>query len=115
MEDHLKNKDRLDREWEGLCTYEADPSNTNIANDPANIRKNRYSDTVPCKYAKKSNICNIPARIATATPCTVSMLKSQTFLTSWKNRYSDTVPCKYTKKSNISKILQESLQQHQTL
>lgn len=50
MEDHLKNKDRLDREWEGLCTYEADPSNTDIANDAANIRKNRYSDTVPCKY-----------------------------------------------------------------
>ena len=59
MEDHLKNKDRLDLEWEGLCTYEADPSNTNIANDPANIRKNRYSDTVPCKYAKRSNISKI--------------------------------------------------------
>nr|XP_022306852.1 receptor-type tyrosine-protein phosphatase N2-like [Crassostrea virginica] len=52
MEDHLKNKDRLDREWEGLCTYEADPSNTNIANDPANIRKNRYSDTVPYDHSR---------------------------------------------------------------
>ncbi|KAK3108707.1 hypothetical protein FSP39_013802, partial [Pinctada imbricata] len=47
MEDHLKNKDRLEREWEGLCSYEADPSSTNVASDSANMRKNRYSDTVP--------------------------------------------------------------------
>ena len=79
MEDHLKNKDRLDREWEGLCTYEADPSNTNIANDPANIRKNRYSDTVPCKYAKKSKFLT-SARIATATLCPVSMPKGQGYM-----------------------------------
>lgn len=60
MEDHLKNKDRLDREWEGLCTYEADPSNTNIANDAANIRKNRYSDTVPYDHSRVilSTNCN---------------------------------------------------------
>lgn len=60
MEDHLKNKDRLDREWEGLCTYEADPSNTDIANDAANIRKNRYSDTVPYDHSRVilSTNCN---------------------------------------------------------
>ncbi|XP_062577396.1 receptor-type tyrosine-protein phosphatase N2-like [Saccostrea cucullata] len=52
MEDHLKNKDRLDREWEGLCSYEADPSSTDVANDPANIRKNRYSDTVPYDHSR---------------------------------------------------------------
>jgi len=31
MEDHLKNKDRMDKEWAALCTYEADPSATTIA------------------------------------------------------------------------------------
>ena len=49
MEDHLKNKDRLDREWDNLCSYEADPANTTIANDNSNVRKNRYSDILPCK------------------------------------------------------------------
>lgn len=49
MEDHLKNKDRLDREWEALCAYEADPASTKIASDASNSRKNRYTDTLPCK------------------------------------------------------------------
>lgn len=31
MEDHLKNKDRLDKEWGALCAYEADPCSTAIA------------------------------------------------------------------------------------
>lgn len=111
MEDHLKNKDRLDREWEGLCTYEADPSNTNIANDPANIRKNRYSDTVPCKYLKKSNISKILQESHNDTvPC--KYVKKSNISNIRKNRYSDTVPCKYAKKTNISNILQELLQRH---
>jgi len=50
MEDHLKNKDRLDQEWEALCVYEAEPNSTSIASDPANVRKNKYSDVLPCKY-----------------------------------------------------------------
>ena len=49
MEDHLKNKDRLEREWEALCAYEADPSNTTVAEDQSNARKNRYGDILPCK------------------------------------------------------------------
>ena len=49
MEDHLKNKDRLEREWEALCAYEADPSNTAVAEDQSNARKNRYGDILPCK------------------------------------------------------------------
>ena len=97
MEDHLKNKDRLDREWEGLCTYEADPSNTNIANDPANIRKNRYSDTVPCKYARKSDICNIRKnRYSDTVHCKYA--RKSDICNICKNRYSDTVPCKYARK-----------------
>ena len=31
MEDHLKNKQRLEQEWVGLCAYEAEPNSTSIA------------------------------------------------------------------------------------
>ena len=31
MEDHLKNKQRLEQEWVGLCAYEAEPNATSIA------------------------------------------------------------------------------------
>merc|ERR1711936_221735 len=30
MEDHLKNKQRLEQEWVGLCAYEAEPNSTAI-------------------------------------------------------------------------------------
>ena len=53
MEDHLKNKDRLDQEWEGLCAYEAEPNSTSVAADSSNMRRNRYSDILPCKICNK--------------------------------------------------------------
>jgi hypothetical protein len=31
MEDHLKNRDRMDQEWGSLCAYEADPCSTAVA------------------------------------------------------------------------------------
>ena len=31
MEDHLKNKQRLEQEWVALCGYEAEPCATTIA------------------------------------------------------------------------------------
>ena len=31
MEDHLKNKQRLEQEWVGLCAYEAEPNSTSNA------------------------------------------------------------------------------------
>lgn len=31
MEDHLRNKGRLQREWEALCRYEAEPSSREAA------------------------------------------------------------------------------------
>ena len=49
MEDHLKNKDRLDREWESLCAYEAELCSTTAATKPENIKKNRYTDVLPCE------------------------------------------------------------------
>ena len=50
MEDHLKNKDRLEREWEAMCAYEADPCSTKVAEDSSNARKNRYADVLPCMF-----------------------------------------------------------------
>ncbi len=68
MEDHLKNKQRLEQEWVALCGYEAEPcattvafkvltelnlnNSTNIRNrqnffQPENKKKNRYPDKLP--------------------------------------------------------------------
>ncbi|XP_071546206.1 uncharacterized protein IA-2 isoform X3 [Panulirus ornatus] len=47
MEDHLKNKDRLEQEWIALCAYEAEPCGTTLALKPENNQKNRYPDSVP--------------------------------------------------------------------
>ncbi|KAM5157681.1 receptor-type tyrosine-protein phosphatase N2 [Mantella aurantiaca] len=41
MEDHLKNKNRLEKEWEALCAYQADLTATNIALKEENVAKNR--------------------------------------------------------------------------
>ena len=65
MEDHLKNKQRLEQEWVGLCAYEAEPNSTAIAFkvmllmmvlfmimimtmfQVENKKKNRYPDKLP--------------------------------------------------------------------
>ncbi|XP_055937784.1 receptor-type tyrosine-protein phosphatase N2-like [Argiope bruennichi] len=52
MEDHLKNKDRLDREWEALCAYEAELCATTAATQPQNIKKNRYTDVLPYDHSR---------------------------------------------------------------
>ncbi|XP_075443962.1 receptor-type tyrosine-protein phosphatase N2 isoform X2 [Ascaphus truei] len=41
MEDHLKNKNRLEKEWEALCAYQAEPNTANIAQKGDNLLKNR--------------------------------------------------------------------------
>ncbi|KAG7488468.1 hypothetical protein MATL_G00034560 [Megalops atlanticus] len=45
MEDHLKNKNRLEKEWEALCSYQAEPNACTIGQKDQNTKKNR-SDTV---------------------------------------------------------------------
>ncbi|KAM3593705.1 uncharacterized protein V6R79_019704 [Siganus canaliculatus] len=45
MEDHLKNKNRLEREWEALCSYQAEPSSCGVGRGEQNSKRNR-SDAV---------------------------------------------------------------------
>ncbi|XP_064185487.1 receptor-type tyrosine-protein phosphatase-like N isoform X1 [Anguilla rostrata] len=52
MEDHLKNKDRLLREWEALCSYQAEPSAVSVAQSETNIKKNRNPDFVPYDHSR---------------------------------------------------------------
>lgn len=52
MEDHLKNKDRLDQEWVALCAYEADPAAVDAATQPNNIKKNRYENILPYDHSR---------------------------------------------------------------
>ncbi|KAM3608162.1 uncharacterized protein V6R79_020257 [Siganus canaliculatus] len=52
MEDHLRNKDRLQKEWEALCSYQADPSSVAVAQSPSNMDKNRHSESLPYDHSR---------------------------------------------------------------
>ncbi|XP_051568386.1 receptor-type tyrosine-protein phosphatase-like N isoform X2 [Myxocyprinus asiaticus] len=52
MEDHLKNKDRLLKEWEALCSYQAEPSTISVAQSESNVKKNRCPDAVPYDHSR---------------------------------------------------------------
>ncbi|TSK62561.1 Receptor-type tyrosine-protein phosphatase-like N [Bagarius yarrelli] len=52
MEDHVKNKDRLLKEWEALCSYQAELSTVSVAQNDSNIRKNRCPDAVPYDHSR---------------------------------------------------------------
>lgn len=52
MEDHLKNKDRLDQEWTALCAYEAEPSSMGIAEDEGNTKRNRPGASLPYDHSR---------------------------------------------------------------
>ncbi|XP_055349566.1 uncharacterized protein LOC129596351 [Paramacrobiotus metropolitanus] len=52
MEDHLKHKERLNEEWASLCTYEADPRQTDAASRKENLIKNRYPDVLPYDHTR---------------------------------------------------------------
>lgn len=49
MEDHLRNRDRLAKEWQALCAYQAEPNTCDAAQREANVKKNRNPDYVPCE------------------------------------------------------------------
>ncbi|XP_072436071.1 receptor-type tyrosine-protein phosphatase-like N isoform X1 [Chiloscyllium punctatum] len=50
MEDHLKIKDRLHKEWEALCAYQAEPNSCSIGQSDVNIKKSRNPDFVPYNH-----------------------------------------------------------------
>ncbi|NXF82342.1 PTPR2 phosphatase, partial [Sclerurus mexicanus] len=52
MEDHLKNKNRLEKEWEALCAYQAEPNDTNVAQQEENIQRNRSQAVVPYDHSR---------------------------------------------------------------
>ncbi|XP_026329239.1 receptor-type tyrosine-protein phosphatase N2 isoform X5 [Hyposmocoma kahamanoa] len=52
MEDHLRNKDRLEQEWRALCAYEAEPCATVAALKPENTGKNRYPEVLPYDHSR---------------------------------------------------------------
>ncbi|XP_053184123.1 protein tyrosine phosphatase receptor type Na [Scomber japonicus] len=52
MEDHLRNKDRLQKEWEALCSYQADPCSVAVAQDPSNMNKNRHTESLPYDHSR---------------------------------------------------------------
>ncbi|NXJ15479.1 PTPR2 phosphatase, partial [Odontophorus gujanensis] len=52
MEDHLKNKNRLEKEWEALCAYQAEPNATTVAQQEENIQKNRSRAVVPYDHSR---------------------------------------------------------------
>lgn len=52
MEDHLKNKNRLEKEWEALCAYQAEPNATTTALQEENIQKNRSRAVVPYDHSR---------------------------------------------------------------
>ncbi|NXP55163.1 PTPRN protein, partial [Heliornis fulica] len=52
MEDHLRNRDRLAKEWKALCTYQAEPSVCSVAQSEANLKKNRNPDYVPYDHVR---------------------------------------------------------------
>ncbi|NXG17943.1 PTPR2 phosphatase, partial [Grallaria varia] len=52
MEDHLKNKNRLEKEWEALCAYQAEPNDATTAQQEENIQKNRSQAVVPYDHSR---------------------------------------------------------------
>jgi receptor-type tyrosine-protein phosphatase N len=52
MEDHLKNKGRLQREWEALCRYEAEPNSREAALHEDTICFNRSESAVPYDHSR---------------------------------------------------------------
>ncbi|ESO09789.1 hypothetical protein HELRODRAFT_92046 [Helobdella robusta] len=52
MEDHLRNKDRLQKEWNEVCSNDGEPSSIVAAIEPMNMRKNRCTDTLPYEHSR---------------------------------------------------------------
>lgn len=49
MEDHLQNKDRLDKEWEALCSYQAEPAACAVGQEEQNVQRNHPHGILVCE------------------------------------------------------------------
>ncbi|XP_055990821.1 receptor-type tyrosine-protein phosphatase N2 [Sorex fumeus] len=52
MEDHLRNKGRLQEEWQALCTYQAEPGISLVAQREENVPKNRCPGVLPYDHSR---------------------------------------------------------------
>ncbi|XP_065666542.1 receptor-type tyrosine-protein phosphatase N2 isoform X2 [Hydra vulgaris] len=52
MEDHLKNDNRLNKEWEALCNYRPDDTSVTQGSEMKNAIKNRYRDILPYDHSR---------------------------------------------------------------
>ncbi|CAL1580544.1 unnamed protein product [Knipowitschia caucasica] len=52
MEDHLKNRERLQQEWDALCAYQAEPNSTTIGLKDGNAKKNRSAAVVAYDHSR---------------------------------------------------------------
>ncbi|XP_052049486.1 receptor-type tyrosine-protein phosphatase-like N [Apodemus sylvaticus] len=63
MEDHLRNRDRLAKEWQALCAYQAEPNTCATAQEEGNVKKNRHLDFLPYDHARiKLKVESSPSR-----------------------------------------------------
>ncbi|XP_044769355.1 receptor-type tyrosine-protein phosphatase-like N isoform X2 [Neomonachus schauinslandi] len=63
MEDHLRNRDRLAKEWQALCAYQAEPNTCATAQGEGNVKKNRHPDFLPYDHARiKLKVESSPSR-----------------------------------------------------
>ncbi|XP_070345790.1 receptor-type tyrosine-protein phosphatase-like N isoform X2 [Equus asinus] len=63
MEDHLRNRDRLAKEWQALCAYQAEPNTCATAQGEGNIKKNRHPNFLPYDHARiKLKVESSPSR-----------------------------------------------------
>lgn len=58
MEDHLRDRHRLESEWESLCTEETreERITCSIALAEINEKKNRYWNCIPCTFPMRKKI-----------------------------------------------------------
>eukprot|EP00063_Salmo_salar_P020146 XP_013994981.1 PREDICTED: receptor-type tyrosine-protein phosphatase N2-like isoform X1 [Salmo salar] len=52
MEDHLKNQNRLEKEWEALCAYQAEPNASTTGLGARNTKKNRSNAVVAYDHSR---------------------------------------------------------------
>lgn len=68
MEDHLKNKDRLEKEWEALCAYQAEPNACTVGTKDGNAKKNRSAAIVACKQLTFGLFSALALRLGLISP-----------------------------------------------